>query len=211
MFSLPSLLRYMGVRGSIRSVADSVRKRSAILSTAEVITSISRSGTVSGSPIVLGYTGAHESHPLQSRTFFAIGPGGHLSIVGNNGVLVGPGSVIRIDGTVELGDCFINFDSKLICEEEIVIGDGTSISWNVTILDSNRHDLVKPSGKSTKTEPILIGDDVLIGHSTTVSKGVSIGDGSVVAAGSVVIDDVPPNKIVAGNPATVIDDVERWD
>ena len=35
-------------------------------------------------------------------------------------------------------------------------------------------------------------------------KGVSIGDRAVVAAGAVVTHDVPPDTIVAGNPAVVV-------
>jgi acetyltransferase-like isoleucine patch superfamily enzyme len=35
-------------------------------------------------------------------------------------------------------------------------------------------------------------------------RGVTIGDNSVVAAGSIVTKSVPPNTVVAGNPAVVI-------
>ena len=37
-----------------------------------------------------------------------------------------------------------------------------------------------------------------------VLKGVTIGENSVVGAGSVVTKDVPANVVVAGNPATVV-------
>jgi maltose O-acetyltransferase len=37
-----------------------------------------------------------------------------------------------------------------------------------------------------------------------IMRGVNIGDNSVVAAGSVVTKSVPPDTIVAGNPAVVI-------
>ncbi|MGC1918731.1 MAG: sugar O-acetyltransferase, partial [Acidobacteriaceae bacterium] len=38
----------------------------------------------------------------------------------------------------------------------------------------------------------------------TIVGGVTVGESSVVAAGSVVTRDVPPNTLVAGNPARVI-------
>jgi acetyltransferase-like isoleucine patch superfamily enzyme len=45
---------------------------------------------------------------------------------------------------------------------------------------------------------------VWIGMNCIVLKGVSIGPGAIVAAGSVVIADVEPNSLYAGNPAKKI-------
>ena len=39
-------------------------------------------------------------------------------------------------------------------------------------------------------------------------KGVTIGDNSVVAARAVVTKDVPPNVVVAGNPARVVKELD---
>ena len=52
--------------------------------------------------------------------------------------------------------------------------------------------------------PVFIEDDVFIGARAMVLKGVRIGKGAVVGAGAVVTKDVPPNAIVAGNPARVV-------
>ncbi|MFM7311425.1 MAG: N-acetyltransferase, partial [Flavobacteriales bacterium] len=43
-----------------------------------------------------------------------------------------------------------------------------------------------------------------IGSSVTILCGVTIGEHAIVGAGSVVLKDVPPHTIVAGNPAKVI-------
>lgn len=48
---------------------------------------------------------------------------------------------------------------------------------------------------------IVIGSDVWLGRGVKVLAGVSIGDGAVVAAYSVVVDDIAPYAIHAGNPA----------
>lgn len=48
-----------------------------------------------------------------------------------------------------------------------------------------------------------IGHDVWIGHGATVRAGVRIGTGAIVAGGSVVVKDVPPYAVVAGNPAVI--------
>ena len=43
-----------------------------------------------------------------------------------------------------------------------------------------------------------------IGYGSIVVSGVHIGRGAIVAAGSVVLKDVEPYSIVAGNPAREI-------
>ena len=48
-----------------------------------------------------------------------------------------------------------------------------------------------------------IGNDVYVGHGAFIRPGVTVGDGAIVGAYSVVVKDVPPYAVVAGNPATV--------
>ena len=52
--------------------------------------------------------------------------------------------------------------------------------------------------------PVVIEDGVLVGANAVVIEGVHVGAGAVVAAGAVVVEDVPPNTVVAGCPARVI-------
>ena len=49
-----------------------------------------------------------------------------------------------------------------------------------------------------------IGDYVWIGPHAQISANVNIGNRATVSAGSLVVDNVPPNNLVAGNPARVI-------
>jgi bifunctional UDP-N-acetylglucosamine pyrophosphorylase/glucosamine-1-phosphate N-acetyltransferase len=49
----------------------------------------------------------------------------------------------------------------------------------------------------------IIEDNVRIGSDTMLVAPVKVGKGSVTAAGSVVIEDVPPDTLVAGVPAVV--------
>ena len=53
-------------------------------------------------------------------------------------------------------------------------------------------------------KPITVGDNVWIGGGVKVMPGVTIGSGAVIGGGSVVVHDVPPDTLVAGNPARVI-------
>lgn len=51
---------------------------------------------------------------------------------------------------------------------------------------------------------LVIGNDVWIGYDSLIRNGVIVGDGAIIAARSVVVKDVPPYAIVAGNPAKVV-------
>ena len=58
--------------------------------------------------------------------------------------------------------------------------------------------------KIEEQKPIIIGNDVFIGMNVIILDGLTIGDGAIIGAGSVVVKDVAPYEIVAGNPAKVI-------
>ncbi|MBK7318711.1 MAG: hypothetical protein IPI86_13925 [Anaerolineales bacterium] len=49
--------------------------------------------------------------------------------------------------------------------------------------------------------PPLIKKGASIGSNATILCGVTIGERAIVGAGSVVTHDVPPDMVVAGNPA----------
>ncbi len=51
---------------------------------------------------------------------------------------------------------------------------------------------------------VIVGDECYIGTGSAIKHGVNIGSGSLVGMGSVVIRNIPPNEIVAGNPAKAL-------
>lgn len=92
----------------------------------------------------------------------------------------------------------------------VKIGNECLIGANVVIADTDFHP-VKPAGRRYNENPleigaapVEIGDNVFIGTGAIILKGVRIGKNSVIGAGSVVTRDVPPDTIVAGNPAKVL-------
>jgi len=109
-----------------------------------------------------------------------------------------------------MGDSYINSHARVLCGNEITIGNDVSIAWNVQILDDDRHELIVDGEPTEKTAPININDDVWIGHDVSIHKGVTIHTGSVVASNSVVTADVPPNTLVAGIPAKVVRQDVDW-
>jgi UDP-2-acetamido-3-amino-2,3-dideoxy-glucuronate N-acetyltransferase len=56
--------------------------------------------------------------------------------------------------------------------------------------------------------PTMVKRGASIGSNATILCGVTIGEKAVVGAGSVVTHDVPPNTIVAGNPARILRYIE---
>jgi acetyltransferase-like isoleucine patch superfamily enzyme len=96
--------------------------------------------------------------------------------------------------------------------ERIEIGKRCSISWDCDISDSDFHQIVMGDGsRPPVTEPVIIEDDVWVGSHVLIFKGVRIGHNSVIAAGSVVRRDVPPNSLMAGNPARRIAEIQGWE
>ena len=78
----------------------------------------------------------------------------------------------------------------------IAVGPETLIAFEALILT---HDPVTGADM-----PVSIGGRCFIGGGCTILPGVTVGDESIVAAGAVVMTDVPPRSVVAGNPARVI-------
>ncbi|SEM77466.1 serine O-acetyltransferase [Sphingomonas gellani] len=88
----------------------------------------------------------------------------------------------------------------------IVVNAAVRIGRNVTLFHGvtlGRGDRIHPDGTRTSGFPV-IGDDVFLGPHAVVAGDVRIGAGSRILAGAVVVKDVPPRSVVAGNPATII-------
>ena len=58
--------------------------------------------------------------------------------------------------------------------------------------------------------PIEIMDNVEVAMNSTILGNVRIGPNAIICAGSVVDSDVPPNSVVAGNPAQVIGSFDKY-
>lgn len=129
-------------------------------------------------------------------------------VVGNFSVYYGGDIICFKNSKLEIGSGFVNSNVKIRCTESIKIGEDVAISHNVTIMDSDAHEIINEGYK--KTKPIVIGNHVWIGSGAMILKGVSIGDGTVIAAGSIVTHDFPNNCIAAGIPAKIIKKDVTW-
>jgi acetyltransferase-like isoleucine patch superfamily enzyme len=108
-------------------------------------------------------------------------------------------------GRIEIGNCcLICPGARISSAQEIVISDNCMLASNVYITDSDWHDTYNRVSSVEKMAPTRLEQNVWIGDSAIVCKGVTIGENSIVGAGAVVVHDVPPNTIAAGNPAKVV-------
>lgn len=206
--------RDIGLFGGIKSVYYSLRytgSLSSLIVTSHVITEISpqTNFNVNGR-LTIGTGRRGASHPRIGRSKFSTTETASISHTGEHLAIIGPVSVLHVEGDFSMGDSYVNSHARIICGEEITIGDNVAIAWNVELLDDDRHSLSVDGAPTKQTAPIHIKDDVWIGHSVSVHKGVTIHEGSAVASDSVVTSDVPPNTLVAGSPATVIRENIFW-
>jgi len=95
-----------------------------------------------------------------------------------------------------------------ICEG-VAIEDNVFIGHGVTFINDSYPRATTPEGElqtesDWRVETTVIKRGASIGSGATVLSKVVVGENSVVGAGSVVTRDVPPNVIVAGNPAKIL-------
>ena len=99
--------------------------------------------------------------------------------------------------------------------KQVTIGSHCRIASDVVITDSNGHPaepIARKEGAPPTDEsvrPVTMQDNVWVGRRVIILPGVTIGEGSIVSSGSVVMSDVAPYTVVAGNPARKIGQVPR--
>jgi acetyltransferase-like isoleucine patch superfamily enzyme len=107
-------------------------------------------------------------------------------------------------------DTFVGHDCRFDVAASIRVGRHCLLAGGTRVADHDGHPLDAADRRAGKPEPpasvrpVVIGDDVWVGARATILKGVTVGDRAVIAAEAVVVKDVPPDVVVAGNPARVV-------
>lgn len=146
---------------------------------------------------------------------------GHGDIViGDNVLLDGKSSIsfaarfadrpqLTIGSNTEIGH-----NCQFTIGKSICIGGDCHIASDVMIFDSGGHPTdpeARRRGEPPRDEdvrPVVVSENVWIGRRAVIFPGVTVGENSVVATGAVVVTDVPPNTVVAGNPARKVSSTE---
>jgi sugar O-acyltransferase (sialic acid O-acetyltransferase NeuD family) len=119
----------------------------------------------------------------------------HPQAVLGSTVEVGAGSVIH-------ATCVLTADLRVgrhvemmpgtVLTHDDVVGDGVTFGAGVRVAGG-----------------VGIGTDAYVGSGACLREAVVVGAGSVVGMGAVVLDDVPPGEVWAGNPARYIRSAQR--
>ena len=128
--------------------------------------------------------------------------------------------VVVLPDAVIGADC--NICSHCFIENDVVIGDRVTIKNGVQLWDGLRiaNDVfIGPNVSFTNDkypqsknadfnhQVTVIGAKASIGAGAVILPGITIGEGAMVGAGAVVVGDVPPGKLVVGNPARIVGDL----
>ena len=107
-----------------------------------------------------------------------------------------PWNLTMEDGSTlaEQVDCY--------CVDRITLGINSTVSIR-TFLCTASHD-IRDRARPLTTGPIVIGADAFVFAEAFIGPGVRLGEAAVVGARAVVVRDVAPADIVAGNPAKPI-------
>ncbi len=130
---------------------------------------------------------------------------GFVQVMKRSSVTVNGDATLSIHGSTYLNDGTIVF-----CGERLTIGSGCAISWDVTIVDTDVHNVLGAGEERPRSAPTEIGERCWIGAKAIVLKGVRIGPGCVVGAGSIVSRDLPDGSLAVGAPARVVRANADW-
>ena len=133
-----------------------------------------------------GFDIGHGDFIMGNLALPSAAPGFYDKLVIGSGVTIADHVTINLDAQVTIGNNVAIAPHVLIYTGSHKIGPGSKRIGAFTAL------------------PVTIEDGAWVRLGAVIVPGVTVGRGSVVAAGAVVLEDVPPNTYVEGNPARVI-------
>lgn len=118
------------------------------------------------------------------------------------------GTFVEIQKGAKIGNrCKIS-SHTFICEG-VTLEDEVFVGHHVVFTNDRYPRAINESGElqteaDWKCTPTQVKRGASIGSGSVLLCGITIGENAIIGAGSVVTKDVPPETIVAGNPARII-------
>jgi acetyltransferase-like isoleucine patch superfamily enzyme len=158
------------------------------------------------------YDGAAEPTTLGDDCTVRAGTIIYRDVTAGNRLQTGHNALVREH--TSLGDDVL-VGTNTVIDGRTTIGSNVSLQTGVYVPTDTRigdRVFVGPAAVLTndpypiRTDVDLVGptleDDASVGANATILPGVTVGEGAFVAAGAVVIEDVPPETLAVGAPAT---------
>lgn len=109
------------------------------------------------------------------------------------------GKKVYIGGDLLIASLISENTCDLIIKDRVAIGPRVTLILSSDANWSNLMDKIDPvKGR------IILEEDCWIGAGAIILPNVTVGASSIIGAGSIVTKSVPPNTVVAGNPARVL-------
>ena len=123
------------------------------------------------------------------------------------------GAFVEIQKNASVGRCCKISSHTFICEG-VLIEDNVFIGHGVMFINDSYPRATTSDGNlqteaDWKVERTVIKKGASVGSGATILSNIHIGENAIVGAGSVVTKNVPPNSIVAGNPARILRYIEQ--
>lgn len=139
--------------------------------------------------------------------------GYNSSILLGKSISIGPGIniIVKDNAILKVGDgTYFTSDLHLEVINLIDIGSDCAISWGVTIIDEDHHQVLPEKLNDQRLKNVKIGNHVWIGCNVTILRGTQIGNNCIIAAGSIVKGVFPDNVLIGGNPARILKESINW-
>ena len=123
------------------------------------------------------------------------------------------GTFVEIQKNAKIGDrCKIS-SHTFICEG-VTLEDEVFVGHHVVFTNDRYPRATNENGNLQSEEdweciPTLVKRGASIGSGAVLLCGITVGENAIIGAGSVVTRDVPPDTVVAGNPARVIKPLKK--
>lgn len=145
---------------------------------------------------------------ITNPKFITLGSGVSIRNGARLEMVTRPGSV---SPELSIGDnVTIEQDFHLACCSRITIGDNVAIAARCAVVDITHPYWEVDVSRNIAgailegAHHVIIGRRVFLGLGVTVLPNVEIGEGAVIGPHSVVMSNIPPFAVAAGNPARVI-------